>query len=325
MSGSILDIKGMIKGDDGVTGSVWRHGTGVPSDSLGSNGDFYVNDSNADVYFKASGTYSVALNIKGETGETGATGAAGPSLVTDTQANRPEGTDGQVFVPSDGLGYTAVKDTTWKVKPQFGAMIAVTDPPAAASLTKAGGGAETTLVDEGDGLLMTQMGTGGAAGGFVAFLAAVPGDGTNFALTVGMEILGRYPRAVRFIGICATSGTTAASDWIMTFPIYGAADTASLELYQYYHPFATYESAPYNFPLMEPLNRGRFFMRYRDDATNRYLEVSADGTHWTRRYSVGRTTKFTATHVGLFIGSTTANMLTTDVISQARIFHWTLA
>lgn len=247
-------------------------------------------------------------------------------VLTDTYANRPAGTDGQLFVPSDGLGYSAVKDTTWKVKPQFGEMIAVTDPPAAASLTKAGGEAETTLVDEGDGLLMTQMGTGAAtAGGFVAFLAAVPGDGTNFALTVGMEILLRYPRAIRFIGICATSGTTAASDWIMTFPLYAAADALSAELYQYYHPFATYESAVLNLPVMEPLNRDKFFMRYRDDATNRYLEVSPDGTHWGRRYSTGRTTKFTATHVGLFIGSTTINMLSTDTISQAKIFHWTLA
>lgn len=59
-------------------GSVWRDGSGVPSNSLGNDGDYYLRTSNGDVYAKSSGTYSVVGNIRGPAGATGATGAAGP-------------------------------------------------------------------------------------------------------------------------------------------------------------------------------------------------------------------------------------------------------
>ena len=61
----------------GVTGSTWRDGAGVPSNSLGINGDYYLNATNSDVYLKSSGTYSVVANIKGATGATGAQGPQG--------------------------------------------------------------------------------------------------------------------------------------------------------------------------------------------------------------------------------------------------------
>lgn len=85
-----------IKGDDGAAGaagadgSIWRHGTGAPSNGLGANGDFYLNDANGDVYMKSSGTYSMAANIKGATGATGSagsTGSAGPAGPAPTYAS----------------------------------------------------------------------------------------------------------------------------------------------------------------------------------------------------------------------------------------------
>lgn len=60
-----------IPGVAGVVGSVWRDGTGVPSNALGVNGDYYLNDANGDVYLKSSGTYSVVANIKGANGSNG--------------------------------------------------------------------------------------------------------------------------------------------------------------------------------------------------------------------------------------------------------------
>jgi Major tropism determinant N-terminal domain len=52
-------------GQDGQDGSVWRNGNGPPNNSLGINGDYYLDDNNGDVYLKSSGTYSVVANIQG--------------------------------------------------------------------------------------------------------------------------------------------------------------------------------------------------------------------------------------------------------------------
>lgn len=82
-------------GSDGSDGSVWRDGSGVPADSLGVNGDYYLNNDNGDVYNKTSGTYAVVANIEGPTGPTGPAGS--------------DGADGSVWrdgsgAPADSLG-----------------------------------------------------------------------------------------------------------------------------------------------------------------------------------------------------------------------------
>lgn len=66
-------------GGGGGGGSVWRSGAGAPSNSLGDDGDFYLNTTNGDVYYKSSGTYSVVANIKGPPGDPGDPGPAGAS------------------------------------------------------------------------------------------------------------------------------------------------------------------------------------------------------------------------------------------------------
>ena len=68
-------------GAAGTNGATWLNGTGIPSSSLGNNGDFYLNLANSDVYNKASSTWAKVGNIKGATGaqgDQGATGATGP-------------------------------------------------------------------------------------------------------------------------------------------------------------------------------------------------------------------------------------------------------
>jgi hypothetical protein len=64
-------------GTDGADGSVWRSSSGVPSNSLGVDGDYYLNTANGDVYAKAAGAYSVVANITGPAGADGADGADG--------------------------------------------------------------------------------------------------------------------------------------------------------------------------------------------------------------------------------------------------------
>jgi hypothetical protein len=66
-----------LQGPAGVNGATWLNGTGVPSSSLGSNGDFYLNLANGDVYNKISGSWTKVANIRGATGATGPQGPAG--------------------------------------------------------------------------------------------------------------------------------------------------------------------------------------------------------------------------------------------------------
>ncbi len=46
----------------------WRFGSGVPNNAVGKDGDQYVNTATGDLYIRASGTYSLAMNLKGQSG-----------------------------------------------------------------------------------------------------------------------------------------------------------------------------------------------------------------------------------------------------------------
>lgn len=65
---TVDNITGGIQGSAGTPGSVWRNGTGVPSNSVGINGDYYLNDANGDVYQKSAGVYTIVANILGPAG-----------------------------------------------------------------------------------------------------------------------------------------------------------------------------------------------------------------------------------------------------------------
>jgi hypothetical protein len=62
-------------GNNGLDGATWRSGAGAPANTLGVNGDFYFNTSNADVYKKSSNVYAIICNIKGPAGSAGGNGA----------------------------------------------------------------------------------------------------------------------------------------------------------------------------------------------------------------------------------------------------------
>lgn len=66
---------GGTPGPPGTPGSVWRNGSGIPSNGLGINGDYYLNNDNGFVYQKTSGAYTQIATIKGADGLPGADGA----------------------------------------------------------------------------------------------------------------------------------------------------------------------------------------------------------------------------------------------------------
>jgi hypothetical protein len=67
-----------LSGDQGPPGAKWYTGSGVPSNSTGIDGDFYLRTTTGDVYTKAAGTWgSPTQNITGPAGATGASGTPG--------------------------------------------------------------------------------------------------------------------------------------------------------------------------------------------------------------------------------------------------------
>ena len=89
-------------------GAAWFHGDGAPSDSLGADGDYYLDALNGNVYQHGGSVgWNFAANIKGATGSQGATGNTGPA--GNNGAAGAAGAAGtQIYsgtgAPADGLG-----------------------------------------------------------------------------------------------------------------------------------------------------------------------------------------------------------------------------
>ena len=67
-------------GASGAPGALWRSGAGAPAGALGIVGDWYLNDSNGDVYEKTgASTYTLRDNLTGPQGIQGTQGPVGPS------------------------------------------------------------------------------------------------------------------------------------------------------------------------------------------------------------------------------------------------------
>lgn len=64
-------------GGGGSGGGSLLHGTGAPASGLGADGDWYLDDSNGHLYGKASGAWSLIVDLTGPPGAAGSTGAAG--------------------------------------------------------------------------------------------------------------------------------------------------------------------------------------------------------------------------------------------------------
>ncbi|MGH8123923.1 MAG: hypothetical protein ACREPT_14270, partial [Rudaea sp.] len=94
-------------GSAGANGATWRTGSGVPSNSLGVDGDLYLRTATSDVYQRASGTYSIVANILGATGSTGATGPSGAGyLATSATSLTTAGSGSKSFTTQSGLAYS---------------------------------------------------------------------------------------------------------------------------------------------------------------------------------------------------------------------------
>lgn len=103
-------------GANGLNGAAWFNGSGAPSAGTGTNGDYYLNTTNGDVYTKSGGAWGSPVgNIRGPAGTNGTNGTNGQGVPVG-------GTTGQVLAKVDATDF----NTQW-VAPSGGSALTVKD------------------------------------------------------------------------------------------------------------------------------------------------------------------------------------------------------
>lgn len=74
-----LPFAGIPGGATGAAGSIWRNGSGVPDNSLGSDNDYYLDNNTGLVYWKNASVYTLVADIHGSVWRNGS-GAPSNSL-----------------------------------------------------------------------------------------------------------------------------------------------------------------------------------------------------------------------------------------------------
>ncbi len=105
------------KGSDGINGkdgSSVLTGDGVPSSSLGNDGDSYINLSNYDYYVKENGVWILKGNIKGEKGNDGVDGKDGKSILSGEGIPESSlGNNGDSYIDTSNYDFYVKKDGSW--------------------------------------------------------------------------------------------------------------------------------------------------------------------------------------------------------------------
>lgn len=87
----------------GGIGTVWRNSIGSPSNTVGNEGDYWLNDATGDVYQKVSGVYTIVANLKGAPGTNGTNGTNGKDGTNGTNGtNGANGTNGNTIISGTG-------------------------------------------------------------------------------------------------------------------------------------------------------------------------------------------------------------------------------
>lgn len=96
------------EGVAGVDGSTWRSDTTTPSNSLGVDGDFFLDTNTSNIYKKVAGIYTLVVNVKGADGADGATGSTGAVGATGAAGpTGPTGATGSTEILTAALAFMA--------------------------------------------------------------------------------------------------------------------------------------------------------------------------------------------------------------------------
>ena len=86
-----------LTGEAGAHGSEWLSGAGVPSASIGYEGDFYIRTTDQSVYKKIGGLWVEITSLKGATGAKGDTGERGERGRTGSDGGGGSGNTGREY------------------------------------------------------------------------------------------------------------------------------------------------------------------------------------------------------------------------------------
>ena len=166
-------------GNDGTPGSIWFAEAGTPPDLLGITGDFYLNETNGDVYEKVGGTWTIEGNIRGPAG-----GVASSSQAVLTGVGAPSTTIG---IPGDFYNDTATDQ--WYRKDVVAGVIAAAnkvDVNGAVSGSSYATGSWTPTNSRGYLCAVTIVVPTGSA----TRISSVTGNGLTFVQTQGPLAIG---------------------------------------------------------------------------------------------------------------------------------------
>lgn len=238
------------------------------------------------------GTNMVMISQLGNAGG----GTAVTPSTRNTYANLPTCDStiiGQLFYPTDTPKYAQCNGTSWQ---WFVWDYAITLPPTS-SWTSTGGG-DTTTTPTGSVLLVQASGGGALA----ASLRAVPAAPFTITATLRMFATGDYNGC----GIIVSDGTTDGAGNQLSMMIKDTPTEGPSLRVDLWTNFSNFVSNKYGTD--NGLNRnGPIQMRYKDDNTTRYWQVSVNSGTWTTLHSEARTTTFTATNIGLVCTSPTGH------------------
>lgn len=187
-------------GANGTNGNVMRNGSGAPSNSLGANGDYYLDTVFGDLYFRTAGTYSVVANIV--VGTPGTPGAAW-DVGTGVPSNG-SGQDGDLYL--DG----ANGDVYLKTAGSYSVVANIKGLTGSAGPTGAGYTATSTtsLVTAGSGSksFTTQSGLAYSVGARIR--------ATSTGSSEWMEgVVTSYSSTTLVVTMDLNSGTGTHTDW----------------------------------------------------------------------------------------------------------------
>ncbi len=157
----------------------FRDGNGPPANTLGANGDYYLDDLNGNVWGKTNGVYTVRSCMKGPTGNQGLQGIQGlTGLQGSAGAPGSPGPPGSVGLGINVLDAGLVADAATDITPAFQALVDAAPVDNAYFLFPPGNYRQFGKVDFSRLRIWGLIGVGGDSGGNngSCILGTYPGD-----------------------------------------------------------------------------------------------------------------------------------------------------
>jgi len=248
----------------------------------------------------------------------GGSGSEESSVLSDLQASRPEASNsGKLFLPQNGY-LPAYDGGAWNpLLPGF----QCSKPGAAATFSKLNGGASSTLVDHGDGLLMSEGGYNSTSERACIWIKALP-QTSNYIWTVGFIIDHILPLSTQRLGLTLNYGSGPGRN--ISFMLISTSGDRALDLvcYRYNDSFSYHSAYTINQAGIILSPEHLLFLRITDNGTNRIYSYSLDGIVWIDAVTVSRTDWTEPAYFGLRTAQGGTAINTTRMAVRAKVIHW---